>query len=155
MKFKIFTLLTVFSFVAFAEELKNVKDSVTFVSSETFDNEKQALLNQEQKEQLSCMMSLFLSDEQESLTISEIEARKRGAFLLTGVIVYQTSRVVGHVGVWVSAGAMIVGGTVTGGPAGGGAAYLAALTMVGPASAAVETGSLALGTIASFIPGLP
>lgn len=81
--------------------------------------------------------------------------RGNGGFLLTGVIVHQTCRIVGHVSVWTAAGTMVVGGAITGGPAGASAAYLAALTMVGPASAAVETGSLVIGTAASFIPGLP
>jgi hypothetical protein len=87
--------------------------------------------------------------------IHDAKIRRLGGFLLTGVIVHQTSRILGHASVWTAAGVMIVGGALSGGPAGASAAYLGALTMVGPASAAVETGSLALGVAASWIPGLP
>jgi hypothetical protein len=86
-----------------------------------------------------------------------LKARVRGdgGFLLTGVIVYQTCRVVGHASIWTAAGASIVGGFAIGGPAGAGAAYLNALATIPTATAVVESGSLAIGTAASWIPGLP
>lgn len=78
-----------------------------------------------------------------------------GGFLLTGVIVYQTTRLVGHSAIWVSAGTVVVGAFVTGGPPAAGAAYLASLSAIPAASAVVESTSLTLGVAASWIPGLP
>jgi hypothetical protein len=93
-----------------------------------------------------------MSDGEYSLRDS---GRINGGFLLTGCIVHQVSRVVGHASIWTAAGVVVVGGFVTGGPAGGSAAYLGAVAMLPSASAAVETGALALGVAASWIPGLP
>lgn len=77
-----------------------------------------------------------------------------GGFLLTGVVVYQASRIIGHTGIWVSTGIVLVGAACTG-PQNLAAAYVGALATIPSASAAVESGSLALGVAASWIPGLP
>jgi hypothetical protein len=83
------------------------------------------------------------------------KVRGNGGFLLTGVIVYQTCRVVGHATVWTAAGVSIAGAFVAAGPAGAGAAYLNALATVPTAITVVESASLTIGTAASWIPGLP
>jgi hypothetical protein len=88
------------------------------------------------------------------MTSFDVKTLKLGGFLLTGVIVHQTSRAIGYIGVFASAGAVLAS-SVAGGPGAMGAAYLGVLNAVGPALATVETGSLILGTAASFIPLLP
>lgn len=83
------------------------------------------------------------------------KVRGDGGFLLTGVIVYQTCRVVGYVGLAAGSTSAIVAGCVAGGPAGGFAAASAAIAAAPVAAAKIETGSLFLGTAASWIPWLP
>jgi len=84
----------------------------------------------------------------------EAQLRTEGGFLLTGVIVHQTCRVIGYAGLLAgSTGTIIAGGA--GGPAGILAAASAVIMAAPEAAAAVEAGSLAIGTAASWIPWLP
>jgi hypothetical protein len=83
------------------------------------------------------------------------KVRGEGGFLLTGVIVHQTCRVVGYAGLAAGSASAIIAGTVAGGPAGGLAAASAAIAASPAAAAQIEAGSLFLGTAASWIPWLP
>lgn len=144
-----FALSLIFSTSLIAEHVdvpQNISDS-SIISLELDNSNEEHSVNNANKECIAL--------EDNDTVALDTKIRKVGGFLLTGVIVYQTTRIVGHAGIWISAGAMVIGGAITGGPAGAGAGYLGALTMVGPASAAVETGSLAVATAASFIPFLP
>lgn len=81
--------------------------------------------------------------------------RGDGGFLLTGVIVYNTCRVVGYSGIVLASISAVSAGFVAGGPAGAVMAASGAIQAAGPAAALVESSSLAIGTAASFIPVLP
>jgi hypothetical protein len=85
----------------------------------------------------------------------EAKVRGDGGFLLTGVIVYNTCRVVGYSGIVLASISAVGAGFATGGPGGAVIAASAAIQASGPAAALVESSSLAIGTAASFIPLLP
>jgi hypothetical protein len=85
----------------------------------------------------------------------EAKVRGDGGFLLTGVIVYNTCRVVGYSGIVLASIGAVSAGFVAGGPGGAVIAASAAIQASGPAAALVESSSLAIGTAASFIPVLP
>lgn len=79
----------------------------------------------------------------------------KGGFLLTGVIVHQSCRVLGYAGLIVGSGSAIVAGFASSGPVGGFAAISGVIAASTPAVAAIEAGALTVGTAASFIPFLP
>ena len=83
------------------------------------------------------------------------KVRGDGGFLLTGVIVYQSCRVIGYSGILLGGGSAIVAGYVAGGPVGAVTAASGVIAAAPQAAAAIESGSLAIGTAASWIPGLP
>ena len=82
-------------------------------------------------------------------------ASGNGGFILTGVIVYQSCRVIGYTGLVLGSMSTVAAGLLAGGPAGAFVAASAVISASAPAAAAIETGSLAIGTAASFIPLLP
>lgn len=81
--------------------------------------------------------------------------RGEGGFLLTGVIVYQSCRVIGYSGLLLGSVGTIVAATAGGGPVAGFVAASQVIQASAPAAAAIESSSLAIGTAASWIPGLP
>ncbi len=86
--------------------------------------------------------------------INKVKTRKKAGFLLTGVIVHQSCRLIGYVSVGAAVGTTLAVGLASG-PGGLAAAYLGVLSTTGPALAAVESASLTAGVAASFIPCLP
>lgn len=78
-----------------------------------------------------------------------------GGFLLTGVVVYQGCRVVGYSGLVLASASTIVAAAMAGGPVAGAVAASQVIQASGPAAAAIESSSLAIGTAASWIPWLP
>jgi hypothetical protein len=83
------------------------------------------------------------------------KVRGDGGFLLTGVIVYQSCRVIGYSGLVLASAGTVIAATMAGGPAAGAIAAGQVIQASTPAAAAIESGSLAIGTAASWIPGLP
>lgn len=142
-------LTTLMSTYVFAGNLETPQDSVFIPSTSNT-----ILLDNPNKEHLLKIVRSMVLHNKDKF-VFDVKARRQRAFLLTGFIVYQTSRIVGHASIWTAAGASIVGGFTFGGPGGAAAAYLNAVATIGPASAAIETASLAIGTAASWIPGLP
>ncbi len=98
---------------------------------------------------------LKLTKNQDDEYALDADGRLDGGFLLTGVIVYQSCRVIGYTGLVLGSAGTIIAATAGGGPVAGFVAAGQVIQASAPASAAIETGSLAIGTAASWIPWLP
>jgi hypothetical protein len=82
------------------------------------------------------------------------KVRGPGGGLATGVVVYEGVKIIGNAGIWLG----VLGSTVAafpGGPEASAAAYLAAMSLVPSATAAVEGAALSVGMAAALIPILP
>lgn len=150
-------LITSIMFVPLVKGNADTQQESMFISEDLDDTSEEEfeVYQKDQQERLSKLVATLAIYKKHIQNCSDFEMRKRGAFLLTGVIVYQALRILGHASIWVAAGTSIVGGFAFGGPGGAGAAYLNALATIPSASAFVESASLTLGTAASWIPGLP
>lgn len=85
----------------------------------------------------------------------KIKVHGDGGFLLTGVTVYNTVKYTGYIAYGVGSVGAITGALVTAGPAGTCAAYAGSIAALPTVAAGIESGALMVGTVASFIPGLP
>jgi len=85
---------------------------------------------------------------------STTQLRKNGAFLLTGVVVYNTLKYTGYAACGFANVGSIGVAFVTAGPVGAVGAYTAFLAAFPATAAGIESGALMIGTSASFIPGL-
>ena len=85
----------------------------------------------------------------------DLKGRVNGGFLLTGVIVKQVCRGIGYTGLIISDLSAITAATTATGGIGFFPAAMAVIAAHPTAVASIEAGSLALGTAASWIPGLP
>ncbi len=85
----------------------------------------------------------------------QAKMRLNGGFLLTGVIVYNTLKYTGYAAYGIGSIGAIAASFVAAGPAGAAGTYAGALAALPTVAAGIESGSLMIGTAASFIPGLP
>lgn len=149
-------LITSIAFVSSVSANTYSQQESVFISEDLDDASEQEFeaYHKDRQERLSKLVAMVVEYNQKMKDCPDLEMR-RGAFLLTGVIVYQALRWLGHASIWIAAGTSIVGGFALGGPGGAAAAYLNALATIPSASAFIETSSLVVGTAASWIPGLP